>query len=244
MATPKKAVEEKKSLAVIDNAVFDLQAISEGSADIQDNLDQVQIVLSQIKIIHAGQIFEMADGTKAETFEGIILDFNRVNSYWPPPPAGKPDITGDPPTCFSTDAVRPSPFSAELQSDFCASCPQNKPGSDPKGGRGRACKNKMRVHLVLDKGQLLPYRLMLSGANLMPFSKFISSMVTKGYPWRMCWCRFGLKPATGSGGQVYSEIEIKAVSSIAPDQVAISKRISENLMPILRDTASMAQDDD
>lgn len=239
MATPKKAVAEKetKALAVIDNSVFDLQAISEGSKDIQDNLDQIQIVLPQIKIIHQGQIFEMPDGSKTETFEGIILDFNRVNSYWP---AAFESGSGQPPVCFSTDAVRPSPFSAELQSDFCASCPQNKPGSDPKGTRGRACKNKMRVHVILDKGQLLPYRLMLSGANLMPFSKFISSMVAKGYPWRMVWAQFGLKKVKNADGIEYSEIDIKAVSSIAPDQAAISKRISESLQPILRDTASMA----
>ena len=236
MTTPKK-VEETKTLAVIDHSVFDLQAISEGSAEIQDNLDQIQIVLPTIKIIHAGQIFELPDSSKADTFEGIILDFNRVNSYWP---ESFESGSGVPPTCFSTDSVRPSPFSAELQSDFCASCRHNKPGSDPKGGRGRACKNKLRLHVILDKGQLLPYRLMLSGANLMPFSKFISSMVAKGYPWRMCWCQFGLKKVKNSDGIEYSEIDIKAISSISPDQVAISKRISESLMPILRDTVSMA----
>lgn len=245
MAKKEKDTEqtkEKNEIAVIDSSVFSLESISQGIADLQDNLDQIQIILPQIKIIHQGQIFEMPDGSKKEFFGGAIIDFNRVNAYWPKP-LGKDDSpTGDPPTCFSMDSLRPSPLSASIESDLCISCPMNIPGSDPKGGRGRACKNKMRVHIITQKSQLLPYRLMLSGANLQPFSRAISNVAAQGKSWRGYWYKFMLAKAKGGGGQEYSEIVILPESLLPDGQVAISKKLSEGMISILRDTASMAVD--
>ena len=233
----------QKEVTVIDEGVFSLSAINQGVTDLQDNLDQIQIILPQIKIIHQGQMFEMPDGSKKESFGGVILDFNRVNAYWPKA-LGKDDSpTGDPPACFSMDNLRPSPLSSSLESDLCVSCPQNKPGSDPKGGRGRACKNKMRVHIIMEKSQLLPYRLMLSGANLQPFSRTISTIAAMGKSWRGYWYRFGLVKAKGGGGQEYSEILIAPESLLPEGQADISRRMSNSMVAILRDTASMASVD-
>jgi hypothetical protein len=46
--------------------------------------------------------------------------------------------------------LKPHPKSSKPQSDKCETCPMNQWGSDPDGGRGKACKNTRRLALVPD----------------------------------------------------------------------------------------------
>jgi hypothetical protein len=69
-----------------------------------------------------------------------------------------------PPVCyaFSEGAadLAPHPESPEPQAENCASCPKNAWGSDPAGGKGKACKNVRRLALIaaddLDKVDSAP----------------------------------------------------------------------------------------
>lgn len=42
----------------------------------------------------------------------------------------------------------PHPKSSKPQSDKCETCPMNQWGSDPDGGRGKACKNTRRLAII------------------------------------------------------------------------------------------------
>jgi hypothetical protein len=223
--------EQNKAVAVLESKMFDLEAIANGSGDLQDNIDQIQIRLPQIRILHTAQMFEMPTGDKVQSFEGLILDFNRINSFW----AESFDKSGGgvPPDCFSLDGIRPSVYASHLEAEFCQQCPRNVFGSD--GGRGRACKNLKRVHVITEPNQLLPYRLTLPPSNLKAFDGYISQLVGRGYPWRMVWTSFSLKPTKSKEGITYAEIVMSAAGSISQEQVTIAKRIAEQLMPILRD---------
>ena len=44
----------------------------------------------------------------------------------------------------------------EVGKRACADCPHNQWGTDPKGGKGKACKNMVRVY-VLQEGCAFPY---------------------------------------------------------------------------------------
>ena len=229
--------QETKALAVMDTDMFNLAEIAEGSSDIQDNLDQVEIRLPQIKIIHQAQMFELPDGTKAQSIQGFILDFNKINSYW----RESFDQTGGgtPPDCFSLDGAKPSPYSGEIQSATCPECPQNQFVSEPaKGGgrsRGKACKNLKRVHIITRSNQLLPYRLTLPPSNLRTFDQYISSLVAQGYAFRMVYTDFSLKPTKNKDGITYAELVLTPVSAISKEQARVIKTMSERLGPILRD---------
>jgi hypothetical protein len=56
------------------------------------------------------------------------------------------------PICFAfsetEDDLKPHPDSPEPQAESCDVCPNNVWGSDPDGGRGKACKNVRRLALV------------------------------------------------------------------------------------------------
>lgn len=56
------------------------------------------------------------------------------------------------PHCFALgetdDDLKPHPDSAEPQAESCEKCPLNVWGSDPGGGRGKACKNVRRLAMI------------------------------------------------------------------------------------------------
>jgi hypothetical protein len=57
-----------------------------------------------------------------------------------------------PPICYALsetdDDLKPHPDSAEPQSTTCEVCPNNVWGSDPGGGKGKACKNVRRLAII------------------------------------------------------------------------------------------------
>jgi hypothetical protein len=57
-----------------------------------------------------------------------------------------------PPICYAfgetDDDLKPHADSAQPQAENCASCSKNQWGSDPGGGKGKACKNVRRLAMV------------------------------------------------------------------------------------------------
>lgn len=96
--------------------------------------------------------FLLPDGTKTPgPLQLVVVDFISKNLYYPEGFDAKNIV---PPTCFAigTDIKsmvpsKNSPINQNAGSD-CASCAMNAWESDPKGGRGKACKNS-RVLAVL-----------------------------------------------------------------------------------------------
>lgn len=79
----------------------------------------------------------------------IVVATAYENQYFPS--SFDPNKT-EAPTCFalSIDGLDMVPHenSREKQADSCAECPMFKWGSDPKGGKGKACKSKRRLVLI------------------------------------------------------------------------------------------------
>lgn len=64
------------------------------------------------------------------------------------------------PSCYAIadleDDLKPHPDSEAPQSPTCAECPKNVWGSDPGGGKGKACKNVRRIGLIADNDAANP----------------------------------------------------------------------------------------
>ena len=85
-------------------------------------------------------------GNKAEV---LVLAATYRNTYY----AGRYDANNIVnPNCFAlsdTDAgMTPHPNVAEPEHPTCEGCPRNEWGSDPNGGRGKACKQTRRLVLM------------------------------------------------------------------------------------------------
>lgn len=175
--------------------------------NLKDQMEGVEPRLPQIEIIHKGQMWKFPDESKKECFEAVILDHNRANAWW----EKSVDESGGnaAPDCFSLDGLTPDPRSPKKQCENCMVCPRNAFGSDERG-RGKACKNTKRVHILLDDTDL-PHRLTLSPSSLKKFDKYITSLTGKRLPMQMVRTEFSLKEEKNSDGFTYSEVVLTPV---------------------------------
>ena len=142
---------------------------------------------------------------KFPEFEGYILHYQRANVYW------EKDVSetggGTAPDCASIDGIKPTQ-GENIQSDSCLNCPKNQWGSDPKTGKGKACKNIIRMHILRD-GDLLPIRLTIPPTSLKVVDEYMTYLTNKGLPYQIVKTKFSLEPAKGAGME-YSKLKLTA----------------------------------
>jgi len=99
------------------------------------------------------------------------------------------------PVCyaFSPDGgpgMAPHPNAPEPRNVDCKTCPNNAWGSDPKGGRGKACKNMRRLSLLpaaaLDSPAALDSAvsgyLRVPVTSVKPWAQYVNSLSMRGLP--------------------------------------------------------------
>ncbi len=201
-----------------------------GLFDMRENMEGVEPRLPQIGIAHQAQMFVMPDGKKVESFTGIILDHSKAYAWW----AESFDKSGGgtPPQCFSMDGVKPDMMGEDVQAESCASCPNNKYGSD--GGRGKACKNMKRVHVLLE-GSAFPHRLTVPPSNLKAVDNYISMLTGQSTPYQLVKTTFKLKEEKNKDGIAYSELTFEKSGLITSMDDAISiKAARDNWKMVMR----------
>jgi len=190
------AVHEDANVPIVGGELFNMG----------DQMEGVEPQLPQIKIVHQAQMFVFPDGTKKETFKGVILDMNRTNAYWAE--SFEESGGGTPPTCLSLDGLVPEPRSKDIQSptNSCLDCPQNEFGSGKKDGK--ACKNMKRIHILMD-GSMMPYRLTSPPSNLKAVDLYVSLLTSQGIPYQLIETEFSLRVAQNKEGIEYSELHMR-----------------------------------
>ena len=162
----------ENTLMTLDSFVLP-DVVSDGCAmkidDISD-FDGLQLSFPRVKIPGGGTTqFEMpSDNPEKPDYvpfiEGIIIMNHNTNAYWT---AGSEYDMNVSPDCTSVDGKTGygNPGGA------CLFCPYNEYGSDPNGGKGKACKN-MRSLYILQSGAAMPINLMLPPTSLKPYADF------------------------------------------------------------------------
>lgn len=102
------------------------------------------------KISTKNKRFTLPDGTSHQgPLKAIILDYINTRTYY----TGVYNANNIvPPRCYAANKViedlTPSESVSEPMAETCASCSMNQWGSDPQGGKGKACKSGVRLMLV------------------------------------------------------------------------------------------------
>jgi len=224
-----KAQEEGKEVAVSEGmAVAELGDLF----NIRENMEGVVPDFPVIKSIHQGQMFEMPDGQKVESFTGIIIDISRANAFWHE--SFDTGGGGHIPDCFSVDGLVPSHNSADKQSDDCATCPQNQFGSDRDGGRGKACKNMKRIFVLLP-GEQFPFRLIASPANIRSIDSYVTQLSSKAIPYQLVVTEFSLYKKKNQDNIEFSGMNFKHIETIEDKDAAMKiKRTVDDLRASMR----------
>lgn len=190
--------------------------------DVEDNMEGVEARLPQVGIIHQAQLFKLPDESSVRELVGVIVDSNRINSYW------RESLTkggaGNRPDCFSFDGAMP--HGDEHLAPSCITCKLNKFGSKVGDNgeitRGKACKNGRRVHIILD-GQNIPFRLAIPSTSLRAWDDYMVLLAGKQIPYPAVVTRITLEKADNKDGIRYSRCVFELVNPI--EDVAILKEI-------------------
>ena len=89
------------------------------------------------------------------------------------------------PLCSSDDGVGPREGVLQPQAATCVQCPRNAWGSDPRGGKGKACNEykRLAVAVVGDPNPLAAYMFGISGGshkNLRDYAKYVADLPAQG----------------------------------------------------------------
>ncbi len=124
--------------------------------------------------------FKLPDGSKVDEFKGIIVDFVSFNAYYEG--IYNPDNVV-PPNCFAIGTVKnddlaPSESSPEPQDEGCGSCKGCWANAfkSADNGKGKACKQSIRVAVLLEDGEL--HRLNISSTGLTAFGTYVRDVAS------------------------------------------------------------------
>ncbi len=182
--------------------------------NLQDNIEGVKPKLPDIKIHHQAGMFELPTGAKVETFPAIIIDQFPTNAFWKE--SFGDSGGGTPPDCFSMNGRTSDPSGENVQSKNCGPCPMNAFGS---AGRGKACKNMKRVHVLID-GSSYPHRITIPPTSLDAFDQYVTTVTDMGIAYQLVYTEFSLSSVANKEGIAYSEIKLKIISAIKDMETA------------------------
>ena len=127
-----------------------LKSMQEEIASELATMDKSVPAPSGFNISLNGNIFTFPDGkTSQDPINVVILDHRNYNRYYT---AAYNPTDPKPPTCFAiskiVEGMAPHGEAGTPQADTCEECEWNKWGSAPGGGKGKACRNTVRLAVV------------------------------------------------------------------------------------------------
>ena len=231
MPSKKLAKIEPSAYAILDPAqmtdAIEVVAENLGSGGVQiGQFDRITIPPG------GGLAFNVAteDGVKPfQTLTGIIVLAPEQKAYWDKPMEENP---GSAPACFSPDCQYgtgdPAGTGQVSNKNLCAVCPHNDWGSDPTGGKGKACRD-LRPLFVLQAGDFLPVIVQTSRMSLKRVTSYFTLLARKGIPYFGVVTEIGLVQAKNDAGIVYSELTFKMTEMIDKEKRTAMKQYQEIL---------------
>ena len=227
---------------------IDLPALTQKEqalAVIQENLagmDAGKFQFDKVKIPAGGGIsFEVFDDSgeavPVKELTGVVLDYYAIKAWW------AQEFTGgkNPPDCSSMDGKTGagSEDGAIPAGQQCKNCPYNQWGSDPKGGRGKACKDIYRIYILRER-TVFPVLLALPPTSLNNWEKYVRRLTDKLIPYSGVVTTAKLVKDKNEGGIEYSKVTFAKTAELA---AAERKDIKEYIAPMRGAMRSVAIDD-
>lgn len=231
-----------KETTALVTTTFNVPSLTETAANFAAEMDGLELTFDRVKIPSGGgQAFEVPgddpdspDLTKE--LVGVIVDQHPVNVYYALAYSGG----NSPPDCASNDGK----VGIGTPGGDCASCPHNQWGSDPDGGRGKACQNKRRIYLLRD-GDLFPILLSLPSTSIRNFGDYLLKRVLqKGHRSHSVLTKITLKKATNSSNMTYSQAQFALAGVLDAQAAQRAAEMAEGIKAYTRNLAVQAADAD
>lgn len=233
--------EEKVLATTGEKAVFDISFLPDKEEIIevmQENMEGVDLKFERIKVPSGGGVVweipnEDGEWDTVKELVGVIIDHHPVNAYW------SKEFTGEsnPPDCSALDGVN----GEGNPGGKCAVCPKNKFGSDPRGGKGKACKNLHRVYIVRE-GEIFPYLLAVPPTSLDNFRTYVRRLTSKMRRISSVLTKLTLVKDKNEGGIVYSKIVFSRAGDLDRETAKKMAEYAKIMKPYLRQISITDED--
>jgi hypothetical protein len=232
------------ALAVAQELSFNLPALSDPQEAIEvmaDNLAELggNLRFDKVKIPSGGGLsFEVIDENgeaKAVTeIIGVVLDHYPINAFW----EGKYTGENNPPDCSSMDAItgftkEDTTFAYPIK---CKDCPKNQWGSDPEGGKGKACKNMIRIYIV-EEDNAFPVLLALPPTSTGNWKDYMKRLAGKMKSVYGVVTKVKLEKDKSEGGISYSKAAFSKAEDLSREEKRAIKAYAEQLRSAMRTVA-------
>lgn len=184
--------------------------------------------LTRLKIPGAGgQFFELPSAvgvTSANSVNIVLLYVGTRRIYW----SKVYDGGAERPDCSSFDGRE----GHGSPGGDCSECPMNEWESDPRGGKGKACK-ETRLLFFLREGETLPSVLVAPPSSLKNLRKYLMRLSSEMIHLSGVVTKVGLHKVAGQGTPDYSELTFEAVSKLTDEQFERVRAYAKIIDPIL-----------
>lgn len=139
------------------------------------------------------------------------------------------------PDCFSSDNIHGSGCAAAgiPAGQLCATCPKGQWGSNRKGGRGKDCADKIRMHIVME-GNVFPHYIDAPPTSLGNFKDYLKRLSNKMNPFYGVVTSISLEKDENDNGTVYSKATFAKAVNLTSEERGRMKQYIETLLPSMR----------
>lgn len=241
MTDRNQAANETTDLVAQNSATINLPALTqreEALEVMQENLEGMegQFKFDKVKIPSGGGIsFEITDEAgepiPIKELTGVVLDYYGIKACW------KDEFSGgkNAPDCSSMDCKigTGSEVLGLPAGQSCKDCPYNQWGSDPKGGKGKHCKDIYRVY-VLRENSMFPVLLALPPTSLANWELYVRRLTNKIIPYTGVVTMAKLEKDRNAGGIEYSKVVFAKAANLTPAERKTLKEVARSMKPAMR----------
>ena len=189
---------------------------------VKETQETITPVLPRIKVAPGGINLFMRGEDSLKEIKCIVLKAERAYALWKPKeepgltafnkifPVGFPDHNPDLPLCSSLGGINGTMEAIETDKGHafgrCVSCRFYQFKSDFKGGAGKACKNGVRMMLIVP-GSAIPNMLTLPPTSIRSYNEYASYLLGNKLTVQFVYTTMTLEKKDNSMGQPYSIIK-------------------------------------
>lgn len=186
-----------------------------------------------------GLTFEVADETDAvvpvQEIRGVIIDHFPFKAWWEKSFEEKTEDDDKRPDCYSADGITGSgcPAKGIPEGQKCATCKYGAWGSDRRGGKGKDCSDKIRIH-ILREGEVFPVFIDLPASSHPNFKNYIKRLTNKLKHYYGVVTSVKLEKDKNASGIWYSKATFTKAADLSPAERQAMKQYIETMRDSMR----------
>jgi hypothetical protein len=230
--------ERRLVMADLDVKSGNLPAVVNFNDLVETNLGASgKIEFPRLKILHAGALmFQLPQDLEGESkqtkeIDCVMLFQQRIRGYWVNAFGGEKQL----PECASMDCLSGiDRTDGETVKSMCKTCPKSQFGSDPKGGRGQACKEMRRMFMRLEN-DYVPTVISVPPSSLKNVDNFLVKLFSKGIKYTDIRIKLKLEDAVNASSIHFSRLVlVKSPLNLTEQELKMAKDMASAYMPFMK----------